>query len=62
MKKTMNNIGELVDSIEYRAQLIGRNQRLISGVESTRISGILIGFICTLIIVGIPILYYSGGF
>ena len=58
----MNNIGELVDSIEYRAQLIGRNQRLISGVRSTRITGILIWFICTLIIVGIPILYYSGGF
>ncbi len=61
MKTILKNIKLLRESVEYKTQLIGRNQRLIQGVESTRIQGILIGFIMTLIIVGIPILYYKGG-
>ena len=60
MKNTLNNIKKLTESIEYKTQIIGRNQRLLSGVENTRI-GIIIGFILTLIVVGIPIIFYKGG-
>lgn len=62
MKTIMNNIKKVTESIEYKTQLIGRNQRLNSGINNTRITGILIGFILTLIIIGLPILYYKGGF
>lgn len=61
MKIILNNIRNLTESIEYKTQLIGRNQRLRSGVNNTRILGIIIGFLLTLLIVGIPILFYSGG-
>lgn len=60
MKNTLNNIKKLTESIEYKTQIIGRNQRLISAVGNTRM-GIIIGFILTLIVVGIPIIFYSGG-
>lgn len=60
MKNILNNIKKLTESIEYKTQIIGRNQRLLSGVENTRI-GIIIGFILTLIVVGIPIIFYKGG-
>lgn len=62
MKQIENNMEDVIDSIEYKTQLIGRNQRLIMAVEKTRLKGILLGFILTLIIVGLPILYYKGGF
>ncbi len=61
MKVILNNIKNLTESIEYKTQLIGRNQRLRSGVNNTRILGITIGFLLTLLIVGIPVLFYSGG-
>lgn len=61
MKIILNNIKNLTESIEYKTQLIGRNQRLYSGVNNTRILGTVIGFLLTLLIVGIPILFYSGG-
>jgi tetrahydromethanopterin S-methyltransferase subunit F len=60
MKNILNNIKKLTDSIEYKTQIIGRNQRLSSCVNNSRI-GIIIGFIVTLIIVGIPIIFYKGG-
>ena len=60
MKNTLNNIKKLTESIEYKTQIIGRNQRLVSAVGNTR-RGIIIGFILTLIVVGIPIIFYSGG-
>lgn len=62
MKSIMNNIKEVTESIEYKTQLLGRNQRLTAGVNNTRITGMLIGFLITMIIVGLPILYYKGGF
>ena len=60
MKNRLNNIRKLTESIEYKTQIIGRNQRLFSGVNNSRI-GIIIGFIITLIVVGIPIIFYKGG-
>lgn len=62
MKIILNNIRKVTESIEYKTQLIGRNQRLNSGVNSTRLTGMIIGFILTLLIIGLPILYYKGGF
>ncbi|OED30226.1 tetrahydromethanopterin S-methyltransferase subunit F [Methanosphaera sp. WGK6] len=62
MNTLLKNIGELIDSVDYRVQLISRNQRLIAGIENTRIKGILIGIIFTLLLVGVPIIYYKGGF
>lgn len=61
MKNMINNIKELTESIEYKTQIIGRNQRLLSGVNNTRIMGITLGFIITIVIVGLPILFYKGG-
>ncbi len=61
MKIILNNIKNLTESIEYKTQIIGRNQRLVSGVNNTRILGITIGFLLTLLIVGIPLLFYGGG-
>ena len=59
----LDNIGKLVESIEYKSQLIGRKERLVCGVEKTRFKGILIGFIITLFIVGLPFIsFYRGGF
>ena len=62
MKNILNNIKQLTESIEYKTQIIGRNQRLVSGVNNTRITGIIIGFLVTFILVGIPVLFYNGGF
>ncbi len=60
MKNRLNNIERLTESIEYKTQIIGRNQRLFYGVKNSRV-GILIGFIITIIVVGIPIIFYKGG-
>lgn len=62
MKTILNNIKQLTESIEYKTQLIGRNQRLTSGVNNTRITGIIVGLIITFILVGVPIFFYKGGF
>lgn len=62
MKIFLDNIKELTESIEYKTQIIGRNQRLFMGVNRTRIMGMVLGFIITIILVGIPIFYYKGGF
>ena len=62
MDKQVKNIKLLVESIEYKTQLIGRNQRLFNAVDQTRLSGILIGFLFVFIVIGIPIIYYKGGF
>ncbi len=62
MKYIIENISKIVKSIDYKTQLIGRRQRLINGVENSRFEGILIGFIFTFVFVGLPILYFKGGF
>ena len=61
MKKVYDAIGKLTESIEYKTQLIGRNQRILSGLNHSRLKGIMVGFILTFILIGLPILYYKGG-
>ncbi|MCD7781794.1 MAG: tetrahydromethanopterin S-methyltransferase subunit F [Methanosphaera sp.] len=60
MDDIFNNIKTTIDQIDYKCQLIGRNQRLDSAVGSTRFVGIFLGFLVTLIVIGIPIIYYGG--
>ena len=62
MKRSMSHIKELSKSIEYRTQLIGRNQRLITAINKTRFKGIMIGFLVTVFLVGFPIFLSKGGF
>ena len=62
MDKQLKNIKILVDSIGYKTQLIGRNQRLFRAVDQTRLWGILIGFLFVFVVIGIPAIYYKGGF
>ena len=61
MKKLYDDIDNLTESIEYKTQLIGRNQRLLSGLNHSRLKGIAMGFVLTFILIGLPILYYKGG-
>ncbi|RAP54059.1 MAG: tetrahydromethanopterin S-methyltransferase subunit F [Methanosphaera sp. rholeuAM130] len=61
MKKHMEHINDLTNTIGYKTQLIGRNHRLTAGVRATRLEGILIGFITTCIVILLPIIYYKGG-
>ena len=61
MKKVYEGIDKLTESIEYKTQLIGRNQRLLSGINHSRIKGIAMGFMLTFILIGLPLLYYKGG-
>lgn len=62
MDRILNNIRNLTESVEYKTQLLGRNQRLLSGVSDTQVSGFFIGFIITILIIGLPIIYFKGGF
>lgn len=62
MKKTLDNIDALTEAVEYKTQIIGRNQRLINGVRTTRLKGIIVGIVLTFIIIVLPVLYFKGGF
>jgi tetrahydromethanopterin S-methyltransferase subunit F len=56
----MGAIDTTVESIRYRAQLIARNQKLDSGVMATGMSGFVVGFLFSLImIIGLPLLVWS---
>ena len=61
MKKVYEGIDKLTESIEYKTQLIGRNQRILSGLNHSRLKGIAMGFMLTFILIGLPLLYYKGG-
>ena len=56
MKDSLSKITVLRKTIEHDTQLIGRNNRLSSGVRSTRLKGFMTGFIVTLVILAIPII------
>ncbi|GAB4309168.1 MAG: tetrahydromethanopterin S-methyltransferase subunit F [Methanobacteriaceae archaeon] len=56
-KPNVRALKNVVEDIKYRTQLIGREQRLFSGLIATRISGMAIGFILAMVLVGLPILY-----
>ncbi|MGC9516486.1 MAG: tetrahydromethanopterin S-methyltransferase subunit F [Methanomicrobiales archaeon] len=56
-KPNVRALKSVVEDIKYRTQLIGREQRLFAGLIATRISGVAIGFILALVLLGLPILY-----
>lgn len=56
-KPNLRGIKNVVEDMKYRSQLIGRDGRLFAGLIATRITGMAIGFILALILVGLPILW-----
>ena len=51
---SMASIESLVEDIRYRGQLIARNQKLESGLGSTGVIGISIGFVIVMLAVLVP--------
>lgn len=56
-KPNIRGIRKVAADVKYRAQLIGRDQRLFSGLIATRIYGMALGFILALLLVGIPVIW-----
>lgn len=56
-KPNIRGLRKAVEDIKYSAQLIGREQRLFSGLNATRITGMVMGFLLAVILVGGPIAY-----
>lgn len=56
-KPNVRGIKNVVADMKYRTQLIGRDGRLFAGLIATRISGMAIGFILALVLVGIPLIW-----
>ncbi|BDZ66828.1 tetrahydromethanopterin S-methyltransferase subunit F [Methanobacterium ferruginis] len=56
-KPNIRGIRKVAADVKYRAQLIGRDQRLFSGLIATRIYGMAIGFILAAVLVGIPVIW-----
>ena len=62
-KPNIRGIRKVADDVKYRAQLIGRDQRLFAGLIATRIYGMAIGFILAMVLVApfaIWRLYFGG--
>lgn len=55
-KPNVRGIKKVAEDVKYRTQLIGRDGRLFAGLISTRITGMGMGFIFALILVGLPAL------
>ncbi|HNR25517.1 MAG TPA: tetrahydromethanopterin S-methyltransferase subunit F [Methanobacteriaceae archaeon] len=56
-KPNIRGIRKVAADVKYRTQLIGRDQRLFSGLIATRIYGMALGFILALLLVGIPVIW-----
>ncbi|GAB6055217.1 tetrahydromethanopterin S-methyltransferase subunit F [Methanobacterium alkalithermotolerans] len=56
-KPNVRGVKNVVEDIKYRTQLIGRDGRLFAGLIATRISGMAIGFLLALALVGLPIIW-----
>jgi tetrahydromethanopterin S-methyltransferase subunit F len=50
-KPNIRGIRKVAEDVKYRAQLIGRDQRLFAGLIATRIWGIAVGFILAMLLV-----------
>jgi len=62
-KPNIRGIRKVAADVKYRTQLIGRDQRLFSGLIATRIYGMAMGFILAAVLVGIPavwVIYFGG--
>lgn len=56
-KPNIRGIRKVAEDVKYRTQLIGRDQRLFAGLIATRIQGMVMGFLLSVIILGLPIVY-----
>jgi len=56
-KPNIRGIRKVAADVKYRTQLIGRDQRLFSGLIATRIYGMAMGFLLAALIVGLSFLY-----
>lgn len=63
-KPNIRGIRKIAEDVKYRAQLIGRDQRLFAGLIATRIYGMALGFLLAVILIApfaIWRLYFGGG-
>ncbi|MBI5459655.1 tetrahydromethanopterin S-methyltransferase subunit F [Methanobacterium sp.] len=56
-KPNIRGIRKVAADVKYRTQLIGRDQRLFSGLIATRIYGMALGFILAALLVGLPVVW-----
>lgn len=56
-KPNIRGIKKVAADVKYRTQLIGRDQRLFSGLIATRIYGMAIGFILAALLIGLPVIW-----
>jgi tetrahydromethanopterin S-methyltransferase subunit F len=56
-KPNIRGIRKVAEDVKYRAQLIGRDQRLFAGLIATRIYGMALGFLLAVLLVGLPIVW-----
>jgi tetrahydromethanopterin S-methyltransferase subunit F len=56
-KPNIRGIRKVAADVKYRTQLIGRDQRLFSGLIATRIYGMAMGFLLAALIVGLSFIY-----
>ena len=56
-KPNIRGIRKVAADVKYRTQLIGRDQRLFSGLIATRIYGMDIGFILAALLIGLPVIW-----
>ena len=63
-KPNIRGIKKIAEDVKYRAQLIGRDQRLFAGLIATRIYGMALGFLLAVILIApfaIWRIYFGGG-
>jgi len=56
-KPNIRGIRKVAADVKYRTQLIGRDQRLFAGLISTRVYGMALGFLLSMVLVLIPYLF-----
>ncbi len=56
-KPNIRGIRKVAADVKYRTQLIGRDQRLFSGIIATRIYGMALGFILAALLIGLPVVW-----
>ncbi|KUK45192.1 MAG: tetrahydromethanopterin S-methyltransferase subunit F [Methanothrix sp.] len=55
----MGPFDEIKDSIEYKAQLVARDQKLSSGVNASMPIGAIVGFLFALLMVLVPVYFMT---
>ena len=56
-KPNIRGMRKVAADVKYRTQLIGRDQRLFSGLIATRIYGMALGFILAALRIGLPVVW-----